>query len=58
MTPTLKPLARANIRELLLQPRAPSIQEQAVRINSVSSRLAEEDLNTLLVCRHFLDNLT
>ena len=50
MIPAFKPLARANIRELLQQPRAPGIREQAVRINSVSSGLAEEDLNVLLVC--------
>lgn len=48
MTTALKPLARSNIKELLRTPRAPGIREQALRINSVASGLAEDDLGILV----------
>jgi citrate lyase beta subunit len=45
----LKAKARTNLRKLLDQPRAHGIREQAVRINSVDTGLALEDL-TEVVC--------
>ncbi|KAF2674238.1 putative citrate lyase beta subunit [Microthyrium microscopicum] len=43
-----KPEARSNLRELFAQARSPSIREQAVRINSVDSGLALDDLTEVL----------
>ncbi|RPB19848.1 citrate lyase subunit beta [Terfezia boudieri ATCC MYA-4762] len=47
----LKPLARSNIQNVLQEPRVAGIQEQAFRINSVQSGLAEDDLG---IMRHQL----
>lgn len=43
-----KPQARTNVRELLSQPKPTGIREQAVRINSVESGLALDDLNEVV----------
>ncbi|MCJ1425078.1 hypothetical protein MMC29_002966 [Sticta canariensis] len=40
--------ARANICDFLNEPRPPGIGERAVRINSIASGLAEDDLNEVL----------
>ncbi|MCJ1269519.1 hypothetical protein MMC22_009411 [Lobaria immixta] len=40
--------ARANIRNLLNEPRPGRVRERAVRINSIGSRFAEDDLNEVL----------
>jgi len=40
--------ARSNIRKFLEQPRAASIKDQAVRINSVESGLALDDLTEVV----------
>ncbi|OCK84679.1 beta subunit of citrate lyase [Lepidopterella palustris CBS 459.81] len=48
VTPGKKAEARHNLRHLLEQSRAPGIREQAVRINSVESGLALEDLQEVL----------
>jgi citrate lyase subunit beta-like protein len=48
VTPAKKANARRNIFELLNRPRAPGIREQAVRINSMSSGLAEDDLRAVV----------
>ena len=48
VTPSKKAEARQNIRQLLEQPRAEGIGEQGVRINSVESGLALEDLTTVV----------
>ena len=50
VTPSQKPEARSNIRHFLRQPRSASVKENAVRINSVGSGLALDDL-TEVVCR-------
>jgi citrate lyase subunit beta-like protein len=47
-----KPEARQNILTILNRPRVPSILEQAVRINSVSSGFALSDLSTILQATH------
>jgi citrate lyase subunit beta-like protein len=47
-----KPEARANILTILNRDRAPSIREQAVRINSVSSGFALQDLTAVLQAKH------
>ncbi|KAK0660956.1 Citrate lyase subunit beta-like protein [Lasiodiplodia hormozganensis] len=48
VTPGKKAEARANLRQLLDQPRVPGIREQAVRINSVDSGYALDDLTEVL----------
>ncbi|KAI9748628.1 MAG: hypothetical protein M4579_007168 [Chaenotheca gracillima] len=48
VAPAQKAGARANIRSFLEQPRAQGIREQAVRINSVESGLALDDLTEVL----------
>ncbi|KAI9835679.1 MAG: hypothetical protein M1819_001855 [Sarea resinae] len=48
VTSSQKATARTNIRHFLNQPRAPGIREVGVRINSVESGLAEEDLREVL----------
>lgn len=49
VTPGKKAEARSNLRSLLEQPRVEGIREQAVRINSVDSGYALDDL-TEVVC--------
>ena len=44
VTMNKKAEARQNLRRFLSQPKAPSIQECAVRINAVGSGLEEDDL--------------
>ncbi|KKY26092.1 putative citrate lyase subunit beta [Diplodia seriata] len=48
VTPGKKAEARANLRQLLEKPRVPGIREQAVRINSVDSGYALDDLTEVL----------
>ena len=48
VTPGKKTEARQNLRHLLEQPRAAGIREQAVRINSVESGLALDDLQEVV----------
>ncbi|KAJ9648576.1 hypothetical protein H2199_001431 [Coniosporium tulheliwenetii] len=48
VTPGKKAEARSNLRQLLEQPRVEGIREQAVRINSVDSGLALDDLTEVL----------
>lgn len=48
VTPGKKAEARSNIRKLLDQPRAAGIKDQAVRINSVESGLALDDLTEVV----------
>ncbi|KAI9849225.1 MAG: hypothetical protein M1838_000213 [Thelocarpon superellum] len=48
VTPGMKAEARSHIGRALAQPRAPGVREQAVRINSVESGLAYEDLMAVL----------
>ena len=45
--------ARQNLRHLLEQPRAAGIREQAVRINSIESGLALDDLQEVVYNAHF-----
>lgn len=52
VTPSQKPTARRNLKEFLSKPRAPSIKEAAVRINSVDSGFALEDLTSVLTAPH------
>ncbi|KAI5815476.1 citrate lyase subunit beta [Pyronema omphalodes] len=52
VTQSQKPLARQQIRDILSQPRAAGIREQAVRINAVDTGLAEEDLEVVLKGKH------
>lgn len=40
--------ARANVSHFLRQPRLASVKENAVRINSIGSKLAEDDLMDLV----------
>ena len=49
VTLTRKREARANIRQLLDQPRAAGIKEQSVRINAVESGLALDDLTEVVL---------
>lgn len=49
VTPGKKAEARANLRQLLDQPRVPGIREQAVRINSVDSGYALDDLTEVVL---------
>jgi citrate lyase subunit beta-like protein len=55
VTASKKPEARKNVRELLSRPRPTGIREQAVRINSVESGLALDDLKEVVrmpfICR-------
>lgn len=48
VAPSQKPTARFNIKNFLSQPRSSSIKEIAVRINSVDSGFALEDLQSVL----------
>ena len=48
VTPGKKAEARSNLRQLLEQPRAANIREQAVRINSVDSGYALDDLTEVV----------
>jgi len=48
VTPANKAAARHNVRDFLSQPRAPSIKEQAVRINAVDTGLALDDLTQVV----------
>lgn len=48
VTPSKKPEARQNILSILNRDRSPTIREQAVRINSVGSGFALDDLTTVL----------
>ncbi|KAL7272232.1 hypothetical protein RUND412_004960 [Rhizina undulata] len=48
VTKSQKATARESVRHILSQPRAPGIREQAVRINSLCSKLAEADLEEVL----------
>ena len=48
VTPHRKAEARTMLRRFLEQPRAPSIKEQAVRINAVETGLAMDDLTSVL----------
>ncbi|KAI5786338.1 citrate lyase subunit beta [Peziza echinospora] len=57
VTPALKSLARENIRKLLLTPRPEGVRERAVRINSVGSGLAEEDLRVVLQAGGSVDTI-
>lgn len=49
VTPGKKAEARANLRQLLEQPRVAGIREQAVRINSVDSGYALDDLTEVVL---------
>lgn len=48
VTPSQKGPSRQNILEILNRPRVPGIHEQAVRINSIDSSYALDDLSTIL----------
>ncbi|KAI9727979.1 MAG: hypothetical protein M1828_005384 [Chrysothrix sp. TS-e1954] len=48
VTPAQKAPARAQLLAFLSRPRVPSIRETAVRVNSVDTRYALDDLTTLL----------
>jgi citrate lyase subunit beta-like protein len=48
VTATKKAEARKTLRQFLAESRAPGIREQAVRINSVDSGLALDDLNEVV----------
>jgi len=48
VTSAQKPAARKHIRHILSQPRAPGVRENAVRINSVASGLALDDLREIV----------
>lgn len=52
VTPSKKPEGRSNILAILNRNRAPGIREQAVRINSVSSGYALDDLTSVLQGTH------
>ena len=52
VTPTKKPDGRRNILEILNRDRVPGIREQAVRINSVGSGFALDDLTEILKGKH------
>ncbi|KAF2452705.1 citrate lyase-like protein subunit beta [Lineolata rhizophorae] len=52
VTPGKKAEARVALREQLSQPRAAGVREQAVRINSVDSGLALDDLTEVLKAPH------
>ncbi|WPG98939.1 hypothetical protein R9X50_00174100 [Acrodontium crateriforme] len=52
VTPSKKPEGRRNIVEILNRDRVPGIREQAVRINSVGSGFALDDLSAVLKGKH------
>ncbi|KAF2154625.1 beta subunit of citrate lyase [Myriangium duriaei CBS 260.36] len=52
VTPSQKPTARSNLQSFLSQPRPSSIKETAVRINSVDSGFALDDLTSILKAPH------
>ncbi|KAK0367183.1 hypothetical protein LTR91_005135 [Friedmanniomyces endolithicus] len=52
VTPSKKPEGRRNILEILNRERVPGIREQAVRINSVGSGFALDDLTEILKGKH------
>lgn len=52
VAPQKKVEARHNLREILSQPRPPSIRETCVRINSVDTGLALDDLTEVLKGEH------
>jgi len=52
VTPTKKPEGRHNILQILNRDRVPGIREQAVRINSVGSGFALDDLTSILQAKH------
>jgi len=52
VTPSKKPEGRRNILEILNRDRVAGIREQAVRINSVGSGFAEDDLTEILRGKH------
>ncbi|KAF2766920.1 beta subunit of citrate lyase [Teratosphaeria nubilosa] len=52
VTPTKKPEGRKNILEIINRDRVPGIREQAVRINSVGSGFALDDLTEILKGKH------
>ncbi|KAK0942108.1 hypothetical protein LTR29_006353 [Friedmanniomyces endolithicus] len=52
VTPSKKPEGRRNILEILNRDRVPGIREQAVRINSVGSGFALDDLIEILKGKH------
>lgn len=52
VAPSRKPTSRQNILSILNRERSPSIREQAVRINSVTSGFCLDDLTTVLRGTH------
>jgi citrate lyase subunit beta-like protein len=52
VAPHLKTEARHNLHSILSKPRPPNIRETCVRINSVDTGLALDDLTHLLKCPH------
>jgi len=48
VTHSQKSAARVQLAQFLTQPRAPSIREQAVRINAVNTKLALEDMTAVV----------
>ncbi|KAH8144761.1 uncharacterized protein LAJ45_11262 [Morchella importuna] len=52
VTVSSKPAARSHIREILSLPRAHGIREQAVRVNSIGTGLALDDLTEVLKAPH------
>lgn len=52
VTPSKKPEGRSNILSILNRDRVPGIREQSVRINSVSSGYALDDLTSILQGTH------
>ncbi|KAK5725089.1 hypothetical protein LTR17_013288 [Elasticomyces elasticus] len=52
VTPSKKPEGRKNVLNILNQDRVPGVREQAVRINSVGSGFALDDLTEILKGKH------
>ncbi|KAL8867633.1 MAG: hypothetical protein Q9174_005533 [Haloplaca sp. 1 TL-2023] len=52
VTRSQKPEARSNVRQFLQQPRSANVRDNAVRINSVGSGLAVDDLTEVLKAPH------
>lgn len=52
VAPSLKPTARSNLRSILSKPRPAGIKEMCVRINSVDTGLALDDLTEVLQGEH------
>ena len=50
VTPGKKAEARSNLRDILTRDRVPNIKEQAVRINSVDTGYALDDLTEVVCC--------